>query len=244
MCLNNVRRFSSNQNFSLKSCKVNWPIVINCRSQFTSSNPVLISSRGANISSTEKRVLQWSYDTGKFSQRGTPLVNGKLKTLKWEENSAMRTPYDHSDRSLRLGGILQVIFDGGKWAKEEKHFHINVLELLGSKFTILTFTKYLSHFTIHIQVDNKVALAYLLEMGGTRSRQLLRISKSIWNYLLSHQITITAEYLPSRLNVRANWESSNAADSSDWKYHQKVYLKITKLLRTPTVDLFVSRLYY
>ena len=79
-------------------------------------------------------------------------------------------------------------------------------------------------------------------MGGTHSPQLLKISKSIWNYLLSHQITITAEYLPSRLNVRADWESRNATDSSDWKLHQKVYLKITKLLGTPTVDLFASRL--
>ena len=79
-------------------------------------------------------------------------------------------------------------------------------------------------------------------MGGTRSPQLLKISKSIWNYLLSHQITITAEYLSSRLNVRADWESRNATYSSDWKLHQKVYLKITKLLGTPTVDLFASRL--
>ena len=31
-------------------------------------------------------------------------------------------------------------------------------------------------------------------------------------------------------------------DSSDWKLHQKVYLKITKLLRTPSVGLFASRL--
>ena len=43
-------------------------------------------------------------------------------------------------------------------------------------------------------------------MGGTRSPQLLKMSKAIWNYLLSHQITITAEYLPNRLNVRADWE--------------------------------------
>ena len=79
-------------------------------------------------------------------------------------------------------------------------------------------------------------------MDGTRSPQLLKISKSIWNYLLSHQITITAEYLPLRLNVRANWESRNATDSSNRKLHQKVYLKVTELLGTPAVDLFASRL--
>ena len=79
-------------------------------------------------------------------------------------------------------------------------------------------------------------------MDGTSSAQLLKISNSIWNYLLSHQITITAEYLPSRLNVRADWESSNVKNSSNCKLPHKIYLKITKLLGTPTVDLPASRL--
>ena len=116
------------------------------------------------------------------------------------------TPYDHSDRchNKMLEGILQGGFNKGKLSKEEKNFHINVLELLALQFPILTFTRNLSYLTIHVQVDNKVGLAYLLKMGGTRSPQLLKNNKSIWNYLLSHQITITAEYLLSRLNVRAN----------------------------------------
>ena len=50
-----------------------------------------------------------------------------LKTLlkdHQEENSATRTPYDHSDRCLnkRLKGILQGSYDkggGGEWSKEE-----------------------------------------------------------------------------------------------------------------------------
>ena len=52
-------------------------------------------------------------------------------------------------------------------------------------------------------------------MGDTRSPQLLKINKAIWNYPLCHQITITLEYLPSRLNVRTDWESRNAAYSSE-----------------------------
>ena len=69
-----------------------------------------------------------------------------------------------------------------------------------------------------------------------------KINKSIWNYLLSHQITITVEYLPSRMNVRADCESGNTTDSFDWKLHQNVFLKITKLLGIPSVALFASRM--
>ena len=56
--------FQTIRNFSLKSQKVTWPVAINCPDHFTSSNPVLISSTGKNIISTEKRILQWSYDSG------------------------------------------------------------------------------------------------------------------------------------------------------------------------------------
>ena len=107
----------------------------------------------------------------------------------------------------KTGGTLRCSFDRGGNGQRWR-------VLLALKFTILTFTMNLSHLTTHVQVDNKVALAYLLRMDGTRNPQLLKISKSIWNYLLSHQITITAKYLPSWLNVRADWESRNTTDSS------------------------------
>ena len=116
--------FQATKNFSLKSRKINRPVVINCPGPFISSNPVSTSSRGANISFTEKRVLQWSCDTGEFSQRGTPLVDGKLETLQWEENSATRTPYDHSDRCLnkRLGAYCNGVSIGGNGQRRRSIF--------------------------------------------------------------------------------------------------------------------------
>ena len=47
------------------------------------------------------------------------------------------------------------------------------------KFSTLTFTKNLSNLIINIQMDNKVALLYLLKMEGAHSLELLKISKSI-----------------------------------------------------------------
>ena len=41
----------------------------------------------------------------------------------------------------------------------------------GIKFCNLTFTKNFSHLTIHVQVNNKVVLAYLLKMGVTHNFQ-------------------------------------------------------------------------
>ena len=79
-------------------------------------------------------------------------------------------------------------------------------------------------------------------MGSTHSLELLQIGKSIWRYLLSYGIIITAEYLPSKLNIQADWEFPNSRDPSDWKLHQIIYRGIIKHFGYPTADLFSSRL--
>ena len=44
------------------------------------------------------------------------------------------------------------------------------------------------------------------------------------------------------MNVKTDWESRNVTKSFDCKLLQKVFLKITKVLGTPSIDLFASRL--
>lgn len=48
----------------------------------------------------------------------------------------------------------------------------------------------------NIQMDNVVALAYLLKMWGTYNKERLDLSKEIWEYLRSKEIMIIAEYQP------------------------------------------------
>ena len=135
--------FQATKNFSLKSHKINWHVIINCPGNFTSSNPGSISPTGANFSSTEKRVLQWSCDNGEFSKGGTPLVDRKLETLQWEENSALRTPYNHSDRCFnkRLEGILQGSFNRGEMVKGGKAFSHKCSRITGIKICNPNFHK-------------------------------------------------------------------------------------------------------
>ena len=98
---------------------------------------------------------------------------------------------------------------------EEQKGHINILELKAAYLAILTFTKFREVQRIHLQLDNIVALSYLIKMGGTHNKDLLDLSKLIWDYLQSRKIMITAEYLPGHLNVKADWESRNFHDKSD-----------------------------
>ena len=91
-------------------------------------------------------------------------------------------------------------------------------------------------------MDNKIALSYLVKMGGTHNKDLLGLSKQIWDYLQSKKITITADYLPGHLNATADCESRNFQDKSDWKLSPKVFAKICQKLRTPSIELFASRM--
>ena len=104
---------------------------------------------------------------------------------------------------------------GGTWTAEERELHINVRETLAAAMALLTFTKHLHNRRVHLKVDNTTTLSYLSKMGGNRSVQLLEISKRVWSYLMSKKITLTLEYVPSALNVTADWESRNWRDSSE-----------------------------
>ena len=99
------------------------------------------------------------------------------------------------------------ISTGGMWSAQEMKNHIYVLELLAIKLAIQT----LKHKAIHLQVDNMVALTYLLKMGGSQNLKLDQLTKEIWDHLLQCWITLTAEYLQqterdSRLGVNTQLE--------------------------------------
>ena len=66
-------------------------------------------------------------------------------------------------------------------------------------------------------------------------------AKEIWEFLLDRGIMITAEYLPTDLNVEADWESRHVTDWSEWKLHPWLFEQICLTHGTPEVDLFASR---
>ena len=66
-------------------------------------------------------------------------------------------------------------------------------------------------------------------------------SQRIWAYLLQWGITLTAEWISTDLNVRADYESRHVRDSSEWKLSPRVFRNLCQKLGTPEIDLFASR---
>jgi hypothetical protein len=131
---------------------------------------------------------------------------------------------------------------GGPWSVEEKEtLHINTLELMAVELAIKSFVKYRPVSNLHIWIDNQVALTYLVKMGGTRSPHLTKIAKRIWKFILDKGISLTAGWIPSKLNWRADQESRKPPDSSDWLLHPLIFSALSDRWGCPTLDCFASR---
>ena len=94
----------------------------------------------------------------------------------------------------------------------------------------------------HTLSDRQQGSLYLFNLGGTKNEHMIRLSKEMWHYLLNRNMAITAEYLPSVLNTVADRESRKKPDSSEWLLHLNVFQAVSRLLGSPTIDLFSSRL--
>ncbi len=131
---------------------------------------------------------------------------------------------------------------GGLWSKEEKDsLHINILELMAAELAIKSFAEVRPVSNLHIWIDNQVALSYLVKMGGTKNHLLTKISKRIWKFLLDREISLTAGWIPSKLNWRADRESRRPPNSSDWLLHPPVFSALSERWGLTTLDCFASR---
>ena len=181
----------------------------------------------------------------------------KLELTWWIENLRLRVGkpimtkspdliiYSDAATSGGWGAYCQGRATGGQWTAQERDKfgnNINMLELMAVELAIKTFWR--MHQTaknIHLMIDNKTALSYLVKMGGTKSVQLVEKTKQIWDFLLEKGIMITAEYIPSELNVEADRESREVSDWSEWKLHPWLFREVCSTYGTPEVDLFASR---
>ena len=143
-----------------------------------------------------------------------------------------------TDASLtRCGAALQGKSIGGTWPFQEKKWHINELELLAVKLALQTFFKSQNlYFNSHINGQRSG-----FDIFEYDNQKMIILSKEMWEMLISKQIMITVEYLPSSLNKVADVESRCIMDSSKWVLCRHVFHNLCLKLGTPTVDLFASK---
>ena len=140
------------------------------------------------------------------------------------------------------GAHCQGLKTWGQWNLIEKSLHINILELKAALLAIKTFTKNKHGVSIHLMIDNMTALAHIAKMGRPTNPALINLAKEIWTYVLDRRMSLTVEYIPSKLNLQADHESRYAQDSFEWKLNTNTFSQITDRWGMPEIDLFASRI--
>ena len=164
----------------------------------------------------------------------------------WNGKTLLRRQIDltiDSDASLTgWGAACQDQRTGGPWSLEERQMHINCLELLAATLAIQTFAKHKTDISVLLRIDNTTAVAYINNLGGTISKDLLELAKNLWMWCLKKNIHITAQHLPGILNEVADTESRVMIDRSDWKLNPAIFRRINQVMGPVQIDLFASRL--
>ena len=86
------------------------------------------------------------------------------------------------------------------------------------------------------------SLVLSCEDEGTKNKYLIELAKEISKYLLLLSPYITAEYLPSSMNVEKDCQSRNSKDHSEWKLLPQIIQRFCQIKRKPETDLFASGL--
>ncbi len=122
----------------------------------------------------------------------------------------------YSDASLKGWGAYSSGRKArGPWTSEQKHLHINELELLAAFNALRSFSPHSTNAAIRIFLDNNTAVCYINKCGGTRSRNLTDTAKLIANWCELRNNFVEAVYLPGKLNVLADEQSRVGTDASD-----------------------------
>ena len=148
-----------------------------------------------------------------------------------------------SDASLiGWGAFSNGAHTGGPWSKREKQLHINCLELLAATLAVKTFLKNQERKHVLLLLDNTTAVAYINNLGGTVSAQATDIARELWMWCIERHIHLTAQHLPGKDNIRADAESREMKDRSDWMLNPTIFERISRRFPDLEVDLFATRL--
>ena len=151
----------------------------------------------------------------------SPVVDQLTVDLEWEIINLTSLRFDYYDRCVLegLGGSVsgssyQGTLDPGGIITAYKCSRTQ-----GSSFALRAFSNNRRKIHVHLRMDNRTAVAYLLNMRGKGSQVLVGIAQELWEYALRKEISLKAKYLPGDMNHEADCQSRHFRDSSKFFIH-------------------------
>ena len=113
------------------------------------------------------------------------------------------------------------------------------MELLAAFLTLQSFVSQ-SNIHVRLKLDNTTAVSYINYMGGIGSEPLNTLAKEIWQWYMSRESWLSAQYVPGDLNVEADSASRLFAEDLEWSLHPTIFSELQSTIWSPHVDLFAS----
>ena len=133
----------------------------------------------------------------------------------------------------------------GHWSFSECSFHINWKELKAVQLGLHSFAAQLADAApgwIKVNSDNTTAIAYINHYGGCHSALLDSLSREIWDWCISKNISLKAVHIPGLDNTMADKLSRELSENIEWSLSQLIFDRLCQTLGSPGIDLFASRL--
>ena len=125
----------------------------------------------------------------------------------------------------------------GAWSSSLSRAHVALQELQAVVIMLCRMAFHLSGKVVVLHLDNSTAKAYLCDQGGTVSPFLSRLACQILSLTDKHGITLLPAYIPTHLNVKADFLSRDQM-FLEWYLLPQVAQATFHLWGLPEVDLW------
>ena len=126
--------------------------------------------------------LQWWFENVTRLERN--ICHGNPSVIKQSDAS-----------KLGWGAVCGKRKTGGRWIPTKAQSHIKILELLAAFFALKCFCKNMQNTHIQLQIDNTTAVAYINNMGGSKSTELDQLAFSVWKWCTTRHIWLSAVHI-------------------------------------------------
>ena len=140
-----------------------------------------------------------------------------------------------------FGASLNNVHFSGKWTDAQADNHINYLEMLCVKLSLLHFQAQVQNKVVLLATDNSSVVCYINKQSGTHSHSLHALTYDILTWCFQNKVQLRARHLAGKLNVIADGLSRDGRIlQTEWSLHPAVFRAISQLWTSPHVDLFAT----
>uniref|UniRef100_A0A2H1V008 SFRICE_007242 n=1 Tax=Spodoptera frugiperda TaxID=7108 RepID=A0A2H1V008_SPOFR len=161
-----------------------------------------------------RQLLMFMNSLPDHASKSYPLTQNVQNELEWWiRNCQASTPLHYpppvhfltTDASNHgWGAQLNNLAVSGNWSQEEQTLHSNQKEMLAILRALEDNAHLLRNSSILIQCDNRTAVSYLRNEGGTKSLPLIELTYRILNLLDQCQIHFSIHHLPGKMAPNAS----------------------------------------